>query len=326
MKGKIEVKNLVKIYKSFNFGFLKRKSQDIVALDNINFEINPGEIVGYIGPNGAGKTTTIKILSGILYPTSGYVLVNGINPFLKKNRKIHKKNIGVMLGHHSKLIRDLPVIDSFLLLGKIYELSQKEINERIEKLISMLQIKEILNRKVRTLSLGQRIRCELFATFLHSPPVLFLDEPTIGVDISTRYRLYEFIKKINKEEKITVIITSHDIHDIEMLAERIILIDNGKILFDGKKEDFIKKFSSKKKKVFIEMENLFPEEEVKIFCENKKIKVQKIEDYKIVLEMDSDDNLLEILKEIEKYGFIKDIHIERETLREIIKNIYENKK
>jgi ABC-2 type transport system ATP-binding protein len=325
MKGKIKVKDLVKIYKSFNFEFLKIKSQNIVALNNVNFEINTGEIVAYIGPNGAGKTTTIKILSGILYPTSGYVLVNGINPFLKKNRKIHKKNIGVMLGHHSKLIRDLPVIDSFLLLGKIYELSKNEINDRIEKLASMLQVEDILKRKVRTLSLGQRIRCELLATFLHSPPILFLDEPTIGVDISTRYRLYEFIKKINKEEKITVIITSHDIHDIEMLAERIILIDNGKILFDGKKEEFIKKFSLNKKKVFIEMKNLFPEELINIFFD-KKIKFQKIEDYKIVLEMEPSDSILEILKEVEKYGFIKDIHIEKETLREIIKNIYENKK
>ncbi|MEM2174878.1 MAG: ATP-binding cassette domain-containing protein [Candidatus Micrarchaeia archaeon] len=211
MNGYIKVQNLLKIYKISSFNFLKRKIYKIVALKDISFEIHPGEIVGYIGPNGAGKTTTIKILSGILYPTSGSISVNGFNPFDKKDKRIYKKSIGVMLGQHLRLIRDLPVKDSFLLLGKIYEIPKNKIYEKIEKLSEVLQINELLDQQVRTLSLGQRTRCELLATFLHSPQVLFLDEPTIGVDISTRHRVYEFIKKINKENNVTVIITSHDI-------------------------------------------------------------------------------------------------------------------
>lgn len=173
MKGYIKVFNLSKIYKISSFNLFKRKTYKIVALDNISFEIYPGEIVGYIGPNGAGKTTTVKILSGILYPTSGNVFVNGLSPFDKKNRKAYKKGIGVMFGQHSRLIRDLPVKESFLLLGKIYEIPESKVREKIQELSEVLQIKEILNQQVRTLSLGQRTRCELLATFLHSPPCAF---------------------------------------------------------------------------------------------------------------------------------------------------------
>lgn len=156
--------------------------------------------------------------------------------------------------------------------------------------------------------------------------MLFLDEPTIGVDISTRHRVYEFIKKINEKEKVTIIITSHDIYDIEMLAERIILIDKGKILFEGKKEEFIKKFGSRKKKIFIEMKELFEKEKINAFLKMKDIKFRELENGRIFLEIDEDKGIIDLLKEIEKYSSIRDLHVEGESLREVIKRIYENKK
>lgn len=211
--------------------FFCRKNERIYALNDISFDIKRGEIVGYVGPNGAGKSSTIKILSGILTPDSGVCTVDQSIPW--KNRKEYVKNIGVVFGQRSQLWWDIPVIDSFYLLKEIYEMNDTLFQESLLELTELLQLKDILKTPTRQLSLGQRMRCEIAASLLHRPKLLFLDEPTIGLDAVSKLAVREFIKKINREHQTTVILTTHDMQDIESLADRIILIGNGRVLLDG---------------------------------------------------------------------------------------------
>lgn len=236
----IDVKHINKTFKvpirnNGRFGALKsffnRKYRYINAIDDISFSIDKGEIVGYIGPNGAGKSTTIKILSGILIPDSGNVLIDKQIPW--KNRREYVKNIGVVFGQRSQLWWDIPAIDSFNLLKDIYKLDDSEYNNTLNELIELLNLKDIINMPVRQLSLGNRMRCEIAAALIHKPKILFLDEPTIGLDAVSKKIVRDFIKKINKKDKVTVILTTHDMQDIEALAKRIILIGKGKLLYDG---------------------------------------------------------------------------------------------
>ena len=203
--------------------------QEIKALDNISFEVNQGEIVGYIGPNGAGKSSSIKIMCGILVPDFGECKINGLVPW--ENRISNSKNIGVVFGQRSQLWWDVPVIDSFELLKKIYKIDKNLYGRNLYELVEILDIKSIVKIPPRQLSLGQRMRCEFAASLLHNPKILFLDEPTIGLDASSKRVIREFIKKINKERKVTILLTTHDMQDIEAVANRIILIVKGKILF-----------------------------------------------------------------------------------------------
>ena len=205
------------------------------ALNDVSFTISDGEMVGYIGPNGAGKSSTIKILSGILTPEEGYCRVNGLIPW--KNRIEYVKNIGVVFGQRSQLWWDVPVLDSFELLKEIYRIDSPAYKQNLEQLCDMLNLSELLKTPVRQLSLGQRMRCELAASLLHSPAVLFLDEPTIGLDAVSKLAVRDFIQKINKEKNTTVILTTHDMQDIEALTSRIILIGKGRILLDGSIHD-----------------------------------------------------------------------------------------
>lgn len=214
------------------------------ALEDISFNIDEGEIVGYIGPNGAGKSTTIKIISGILIPDSGRCNILGNVPW--KNRVNHVKNIGVVFGQRSQLWWDVPVIDSFLLLKDIYNIPHKVFQNNLELLTFTLDISSLLSTPVRQLSLGQRMRCEIAASLLHDPKILFLDEPTIGLDAVSKIAVRNFIKTINNEKKVTVILTTHDMHDIEALAERIILIGKGKILLDGTLTELKSRFATHK--------------------------------------------------------------------------------
>ena len=213
----------------------KREYSIINAIDNISFSISDGEMVGYIGPNGAGKSTTIKILSGILTPDSGTCLVNGQVPW--KDRKEYVRQIGVVFGQRSQLWWDIPVMDSFELLQAIYSIPAPKYRDKLDELTQLLNLEELLKTPTRQLSLGQRMRCEIAASLLHEPKLLFLDEPTIGLDAVSKIAVRDFIKKMNEEHKTTVILTTHDMQDIEAITNRVILIGKGQKLLDGTLED-----------------------------------------------------------------------------------------
>lgn len=225
-----------------------RKYEEVPALKNVSFTIEDGEMVGYIGPNGAGKSSTIKILSGILTPDSGRVAVDGRllwnsdgGRLSRKqdrcSRMEHVRRIGVVFGQRSQLWWDVPIIDSFELLKDIYSISESTYRENLDELTELLNLGELLRTPARQLSLGQRMRCEIAASLLHGPCILFLDEPTIGLDAVSKLAVRDFVKRRNKEHGTTVILTTHDMQDIEALASRIILIGKGQILMDGTLED-----------------------------------------------------------------------------------------
>ena len=231
----IEVKNISKEFvspkkypglKGAIKGLFSREKISKKAVDDISFNINDGEIVGYIGSNGAGKSTTIKMMTGILNPTKGECIVNGINP--SKKRKENAQNIGVVFGQRTQLWWDLPLSESFTILKEIYKVSNEDYKKRMEFLNEVLELNEFFDRPVRNLSLGQRMRADLGASLLHNPKVLYLDEPTIGLDLVVKDSIRSAIKEINEKYNTTVILTTHDIEDIEELCNRIIIIDNGK--------------------------------------------------------------------------------------------------
>ncbi len=247
----ITMQNVCKTYKvskrdagfSSAFKALFHKEYELIhALDGVSFTISDGEMVGYIGPNGAGKSSTIKILSGILTPEEGTCLINGLTPW--KNRIEHVKNIGVVFGQRTQLWWDVPVMDSFELLKEIYRIDDHVYRRNLEQLSEMLGLSELLRTPTRQLSLGQRMRCEIAASLLHDPKILFLDEPTIGLDAVSKLAVRDFILKLNEEKKTTVILTTHDMQDIEALTSRIILIGKGKILLDGTLADIKEGFES----------------------------------------------------------------------------------
>ncbi|WP_306293514.1 ATP-binding cassette domain-containing protein [Paenibacillus sp. 32352] len=216
----------------------------VEALQDISFSIEPGEIVGYIGPNGAGKSTTIKVMSGILVPDRGTCTIKGYTPWLE--RVPYVKHIGVVFGQRSQLWWDVPVMDSFELLRDIYKVPLPEYKRTLSLLIDSLDLGDIIYTPVRQLSLGQRMRCEIAASLLHNPSILFLDEPTIGLDAVSKIAVRHFIKTINKEKGVTVILTTHDMNDIEALADRILLIGKGTLLYDGSVQGLRGRFGTKR--------------------------------------------------------------------------------
>jgi len=236
----IDVQQLRKDFKvQINRGGLKgalrdlfdRQYTEVRAVKDITFAIPQGEICGYIGENGAGKSTTIKMLTGILVPTSGQIKVNGFVPH--KEREVFTRGIGVVFGQRSQLWWDIGVIESFQLLRKVYRVPENDFAQRLDELTERLQLGELLSRPVRKLSLGQRMRCELAASLLHNPSILFLDEPTIGLDIVVKTEIREFLKDMNRRFGTTILLTTHDLQDIEALCSRVIMLDDGNIIYDG---------------------------------------------------------------------------------------------
>jgi len=212
------------------------------AVDAVSFEIEQGETIGYIGPNGAGKSTTIKMLAGILVPTSGSIQVLGLDPF--RQRKEHARHIGVVFGQRTSLWWDVPAIDSLRVLRDIYKVPEAQYRRNLERYTELLDLGEFLNVPVRQLSLGQRVRADIAAALMHDPAILFLDEPTIGVDVISKERLRDFIKEINRDRKVTVLLTTHDMNEIEKLCPRVLVIDRGSILYDGSLEKIRARYSA----------------------------------------------------------------------------------
>lgn len=223
---------------------VKRDYYDTKAVEDISFEINEGELIGFIGPNGAGKTTTLKCLSGLLYPTDGSVEVIGYTPFERKHQFL--KQISLIMGQKNQLWWDLPAIDSFLLNKEIYEIADSKYKKTLDELTRLMDITDILQVPVRKLSLGQRMKCELVAALIHTPKVLFLDEPTIGLDVVMQQKLRDFVSEYNKRYNATILLTSHYMKDVEQLCKRVIVIDRGKLLYDGSLTSIVKKFAKHK--------------------------------------------------------------------------------
>jgi ABC-2 type transport system ATP-binding protein len=222
--------------------------EEIKAANDISFDIAPGELVGYLGPNGAGKSTTIKILTGILHPTTGQVVVDGLVP--QRERARNSKKIGVVFGQRTQLIWDIPPGDSFELMRKMYAIPEARYKANLQEFIEMLELDQFMARPVRQLSLGQRMRCELAAALLHDPKIVFLDEPTIGLDVVAKERIREFILRVNQERETTIILTTHDITDIERLCRRVIIIDKGHLIYDGALADIKRQFGRLRRVVF----------------------------------------------------------------------------
>jgi len=323
-KNLISVHNLKKSFKVLKkdagvLGALKALvSADykiIEAVKGISFDIGRGEMVGYVGPNGAGKSTTIKMLSGILYPDSGTISVAGVNPF--RDRKKYAMKLGVMFGQRTQLWWDLPVSESFDLLKSIYRIDNKRYSENIEYFNFLLKINEFWSQPVRRLSLGQRVRADLAASLLHDPEVLLLDEPTIGLDVLARDAFRMMIKGINNDRKTTVLLTSHDLGDIEMIAQRLILIDLGEVLYDGSLAGFMKKYSHLSR-VTIQ----FQKKDKKIDFP-KGVSLIESGSNRVLLEVDTRILLYkDLLNLIPRWGDVKDIHMELASLEEILSQIY----
>ena len=281
----IEVEHITKEYKvaKREAGFhnavkalFSRKQDTVRALNDISFKIDDGEILAYIGPNGAGKSTTIKILCGILTPDKGNCIVDGYVPW--KDRKSYVKNIGVVFGQRSQLWWDIPIIDSFELIKDMYDIDSRTYKQNISELCQLLDLEKIVQTPARNLSLGQRMRCEIVASLLHNPKILFLDEPTIGLDAVSKLAVRDFIKRINTEKGTTVILTTHDMQDIEALTHRVMLIGNGQILLDGSLEE-LKKRVSDKKEIIIKYSGKTPE-----LCEGMNYLEQKDDKLRILLD------------------------------------------
>lgn len=291
-----------------------KEYEEVNALNGVSFQIREGELVGYIGPNGAGKSTTIKILSGILTPDSGQCEVLGKIPY--RDRIDYVKNIGVVFGQRTQLWWDLPVIDSFQLLKDIYKIPMGDYQQNKKELIKWLDLDGFLNTPVRQLSLGQKMRCELAASLLHSPQVLFLDEPTIGLDAVSKLAVREFIKKLNKERGVTVILTTHDMDDIETLCNRVIIIGKGKILLDGSLKSLRDKVSKDRRLI------LFFDQGTNGFSIEGTTLISK-ESNRLIIDFNPDiitpEALITTLSS--KYK-IKDILIENPPIEEIIAKLY----
>ncbi len=319
----IAVNNLSKYYRVYQkeAGFIgsikslfNRKYYDAKAVEDISFSILEGELVGFIGPNGAGKTTTLKCLSGLLYPTKGEVRVLGYTPFERKNEYL--KQIALVMGQKNQLWWDLPAVDSFLLNKEIYEVADKKYRETLDELSELLEIKDVLNVQVRKLSLGQRMKCELIAALIHSPKILFLDEPTIGLDVVMQKKLRDFIKEYNKRYKATIILTSHYMEDVRALCERVIIIDHGKILYDGKLKDIVKEYSANKY-----LSITFDEH-----VDKEKLKgLGRIESYdfpKVVLAVPLEKSKTVAAKLLENFP-VDDINIEDPDIEDIVREIFQ---
>lgn len=310
MEPIIEVKNIKKYYKVAKRekglkatikNLFHRKYEIKKAVNDISFSIKKGEIVGFIGPNGAGKSTTIKMLSGILYPDEGEIKINGFIPY--KQRKQYVKNIGVVFGQKSQLNWDLPLIESFELMKYIYKIPEKVYEANLSKFTELLEMKDFIHQPVRQLSLGQRMRGDIVAALLHSPKIVFFDEPTIGLDVVAKEKIRDFVKYMNETEQTTIIFTTHDMQDIEKVCDRLIIIDTGKKIYDGSIAEIKSKYTNSKT--------------IEIWLENGKKEVKTFDVNQTPMN--------EVMEELFSKYHIKDISICEPEIDGIVRDIYEGR-
>ncbi len=324
----IEVNELTKEFRTFRrregvLGAVQnlfvREHVTVHAVDRISFSIEPGEMVGYIGANGAGKSTTIKILTGILVPTGGKVLSNGFVPY--RDRRRYTQHIGVVFGQRTQLWWDIAVIESFKLLKEIYEIPAAHYRKRLDFFSEVLNLKEYLHTPVRKLSLGERMRCDLAASLIHNPPLLFLDEPTIGLDVVAKDRIREFLKEVNRKERTTVLLTTHDLSDIEELSQRIIIIDKGHILFDGDLQQMKKRLSEYNQvKFFLKDRSQVPRLPL---AQLDGIVCERIDELTYLMRFDREKHSsAEVIRQIVNTLEVRDLFVEEEPIEEIVKRIY----
>ena len=319
----IEVKNISKEFKVNKRGagipgmianMFVPKFEIKKAVNDLSFTIEKGEMVGFIGPNGAGKSSTIKMLSGILCPDKGSITVGGFVPY--KQRKSYVGNIGVVFGQKSQLQWDLPVIDSFELLRAIYRIPEEKYKRNLERFTEMLDMKSFINQPVRQLSLGQRMRSDIVASLLHSPEIVFFDEPTIGVDIIGKETIRSFIKELNEQDKVTMIFTTHDMQDIEQTCKRIIIIDKGSLMYDGSLQEIRSKYGTSRRLIaeFNEETAVTP---------IKNVIIEDLKDRKASFTFDN--NIVDVNKlmheVLEKYS-VHDVTVAEPEIESIIQKIY----
>ena len=345
MEYVIELKNVDKEFKVLNrHEGLKGSFQDlfsrdykiIKAVNNVSMNIKPSEIVGYLGPNGAGKSTTIKMMTGVLQPTRGEILVNGKVPY--KNRTANAQNIGVVFGQRSQLWWSLPLIESFKLLKDIYNISDKDYKDMLALYESLVDIKDLYSKPVRQMSLGQRTLSDILAAFLHNPPIVFLDEPTIGLDVSMKAKIRNLIKALNKEKNTTVILTTHDMGDVDALCERIVIIDKGTMLYDNDIEH-LRSFFGAYRTLLIKTKK-HPEEltddEKKAELDNVEAIVKEAyadkdftfsstdEGWCSILIDESQVRLMKVLNHIQEKIKVYDVRLEEISTESVIRKIYED--
>lgn len=298
------------------FSLFHREYEEVRAVDGISFEIEEGELIGFIGPNGAGKTTTLKVLSGLLYPTWGEVKVLGYSPWERKAD--YQKQFSLVMGQKNQLWWDLPAIESFNLNKEIYEIPESIFRKNLEELVELLEVEGLLNLQVRKLSLGQRMKMELIAALIHSPKLLFLDEPTIGLDVVMQKKMRDFIKEINKRKRSTILLTSHYMEDVKQLSKRVIIIDHGRILFDGKLEAITGKFADYKTISVVFSKKINPD---------KLAQIGKVQHYQfpqatlIIKRRLASECAARLLKEFP----VEDLNIEEPRIEDVIREVFTKK-
>lgn len=320
----ISVTDLSKVFKTpkHRRGFvgsmanlISQQSIEIRAVDGVTFEIKPGECVGYIGPNGAGKSTTIKMLTGLLVPSGGEVIVNGYIPWRERTKFVAR--IGVVFGQRTTLWWDLPVVESLDLLQHIYRIPRERYRANLDLFRNMLDLDSFIDTPVRSLSLGQRMRADICAAMLHNPDLLFLDEPTIGLDVVAKERIRQFILSINQTHKTTILLTTHDLSDVEKLCERVMIIDKGHLLYDGNLDELQKKFGGKRKLV-VDFAEYYPDIRV------AGAEVIDQEGNRAVFAFERDQvTAAELIRRISELYRIRDLSVKEPEIENTVRRIYE---
>ena len=322
----IEVKNLTKYFKIFKRSpglkgaiksFVNRQYEDCYAVKNCSFNIEKGEIIGILGENGAGKTTLMKMMVGLLHPSSGSAKINGYTPWQRKNQFL--KQISIVMGQKNQLWWDIPASESFLLNQSIYEIDKQKFKKQLNELVDLLDVKDKLNVQVRRLSLGERMKMEIIASLLHNPRIVFLDEPTLGLDVISQSRIRDFIKYYNEQNRTTFIITSHYIKDIQELCKRVHVINKGSSLYDGDFDDLIKKINPKSKLIF-EFKNMPIDKDLKVLKNKYNVKIEKNQ---LMAEV-HDKNIKTLLLELLKIDSSKNFKIDELPVEEAMKSFFLN--